>query len=1294
MTGGTADRTASEADGSSPTAPVGIVDAADLRALFEAVPGRCAAVAVDAPRYTVLAATDAFCRGAGVARETLLGRGIFEVFPDAPADADGASRRRIETALRASLDEVLRTRATHRMEVQRYDLPMHGVPERPRFWRPCNTPVLAADGTVRFVIHQAEDVTEHVLQRAAIDAAERRARRILEQVSDAHVTLDRDFRVLTANAAAERMIGMPREAFLGRSHWEVFPGSRGTEPERHYRRARAERVEAHFTHHYVDATHDLHVEIDAYPTDDDGLAIFWRDVSARVRAEETAHDAAARDAFRVALADALRPLVDAADIQRVAACTLGAHLGASRVHYGDVAPDDAHVDVAHDYTDGVASLTGRFVMTDFGPTLVDALRAGRTLVVPDVARSAELTDAERAAYAAVGVGAQVGVPLLVAGRLAALLAVHQAAPRAWTPAEVALIEEVAERTWYAVERARAESVLRASEARFRLMADAVPQIVWITDAEGRTEFFNRQWADYTGAAYVPATAAAVAQEFVHPDDRALTMEVFAEARRVGGMFAVEHRIRSASGDYRWFLVRAEPYREPETGEIVRWFGASVDIHDRKLAEAALRESETRYRSLFESIDDGFCVLEMLFDDAQRPVDYRFLEANPAFSKQTGLVDAVGRTARELVPNLEAHWFETYGRVATTGEATRFQLGSDAMGRWFDVYAFRVGRPEARRIALLFADVSAAREAEAERARLWAGLAAERERLQSLIRSMPAPVALHTGPEHRFALVSDSFRQVSGGRDLTGMTPQEAYPELVGHGVLERFEEVLATGEPWISRETYVRFDRRGRGLEETWFDLRYEPVRDAEGRVVGVLNLAFDVTEQVRARREVERLLAESERARTEAEKARAATERARERTARLQALTAALARARSVDDVANAVVADMVVALDARTGALAVRAPDDEAALVLLRTEGFPDPLPAGVRRQSLDSRSPLPECFLTGRPIWIERRDGPEGLDDRYPLIAPVWDRLGVGSAAFVPLIAAGDVVGVISFSFVGARTFSPADREFLLSLGQQAALAVERARLFESEREARREAEGANRAKAEFLATMSHELRTPLNAIGGYAELLELGIHGPVTDAQRVALERIQRSQRHLLGLIAGVLDYSRLEAGAVTYHLADVPVAEAVSEAEVLVAPQLRAKGLGYAWSGAPPGLCVRADREKLQQILLNLLSNAVKFTHARDGTAGRIEVACAAEGTGPGARVRIHVRDTGAGISADKLTHVFEPFVQVDQRLTRPSEGVGLGLAISRDLAHGMGGDLTVESAPGVGSTFTLVLPAA
>ena len=236
------------------------------------------------------------------------------------------------------------------------------------------------------------------------------------------------------------------------------------------------------------------------------------------------------------------------------------------------------------------------------------------------------------------------------------------------------------------------------------------------------------------------------------------------------------------------------------------------------------------------------------------------------------------------------------------------------------------------------------------------------------------------------------------------------------------------------------------------------------------------------------------------------------------------------------------------------------------------------------------------------------------------------------------------------------------------------------------ARAEAEAANRAKSEFLAVMSHELRTPLNAIGGYAELMEMGIRGPVLPQQQEDLRRIQTSQRHLLGLINEVLNYAKLETGTVHFDLADVRVRGALTAAESLVAPQARAKGLELTVAECPRALGVRADAEKLRQVLVNLLSNAVKFTD----TGGRIAMSAAAVGD----RVRIDVRDTGVGIAPDKLHAIFDPFVQVRSDLTRPHEGTGLGLAISRDLSRRMGGDLTVKSVVGEGSTFILTLPIA
>ena len=236
------------------------------------------------------------------------------------------------------------------------------------------------------------------------------------------------------------------------------------------------------------------------------------------------------------------------------------------------------------------------------------------------------------------------------------------------------------------------------------------------------------------------------------------------------------------------------------------------------------------------------------------------------------------------------------------------------------------------------------------------------------------------------------------------------------------------------------------------------------------------------------------------------------------------------------------------------------------------------------------------------------------------------------------------------------------------------------------ARAEAESANRAKMDFLAMMSHELRTPLNAIGGYAALLDLGVRGPITAEQRQDLQRIQKSQRHLLGLINGVLNFARIETGQVSYQIADVTMNDLLETAESLVSPQARDRTIRLDVKRCDPEIVVRADAEKVQQVMLNLLTNAVKFTEP----GGYIRVRC----TSVGGMATIAVEDTGRGIPTEKLEAIFEPFIQVETQLTRTHDGVGLGLSISRDLARGMGGDLTVRSTVGEGSTFLLTLPIA
>lgn len=415
-------------------------------------------------------------------------------------------------------------------------------------------------------------------------------------------------------------------------------------------------------------------------------------------------------------------------------------------------------------------------------------------------------------------------------------------------------------------------------------------------------------------------------------------------------------------------------------------------------------------------------------------------------------------------------------------------------------------------------------------------------------------------------------------------------------------------------------------------------------------------------------------------QRARALAQCAAARTARLLEITTALSRAVPRAEAVFQIIEQAIAEMGAEAGGI-VELSADGKDFTLTGTVGLASNVVRTYSRFPADVPLPIGDVARTGEPVFL---GSPEEWNARYPTPPrrqgePATD----GAWAAVPMHVDGRLIGGLTLSFASRRTFTEAERDFILAVAGQCGQALVRARLYEAERMARSAAEAANRAKDQFLATMSHELRTPFTAILGFTELLRAEIPGPLNDQQKGQLDRIKAASTHLLHLIDEVLTFARTEAGKENAAMQEVDLAGLVAETVAIVQPEAESHGLRLRVDETAGPMCVITDPGKVRQILVNLVGNAIKFT--RQGEV-RVSVVESPDG------VRVRVRDSGIGIAPKDLARIFEPFEQVDAGTTRRNGGTGLGLTVSRRLARLLGGEIEVESRLGVGSTFALRLP--
>ena len=842
-----------------------------------------------------------------------------------------------------------------------------------------------------------------------------------------------------------------------------------------------------------------------------GVFVEGHDVTDRVLSER-------RHAFQVALDEQLRNIADPTALIDAACEALGQHLGAGQVAYAEVEPGGDTVWIDREWNDGMRpSNVGRHRLNDFGLPFIADLKAGRTIVIPDVSLDPRTSSPEAiATFDRVSIGGFINVPLVEEGGLVAVLAVHSASARIWAPEDVTLVVEVAARIWLAAQRAR--------------------------------------------------------------------------------------------------------------------------------AEMSLRDAEERYLALFNAIDQGFCTIEVAFDEGDRAIDYRFLEVSPSFERQTGITNGAGRWMREIASDQDEHWFDTYGDVAISGEPARFEAYSTPLGRWWDVYAFRIRGP--LRIAVLFRDITdqkraqaALRKSEARLRLSHADIERQAAELRELNETLEFRVTEAIAERKLLADVvdgTDAFVQVADLKyrwlainkaacnefeHIFGVRPKvgDSMLDLLAH----RPDHLAAVKAVWARALAGEEFSEVGEfgdpSRKRRFYEMKFNALRDEQGQQRGAYQFVYDVTDRI----EEQQRVAEAQAARSQAD---------------------ALYRAY----FANATDALFVIGVLA-DGAFTVE-----------------DVNPA------YQANSALPLALGGGTRVYDA-------------LSADFTERV---SAPFRRVVASGETARYRELFVLDGETTHW--ETVLVPVRDPKGRVV---RLFGSSRDLTRQLAAEEQlqqtqkmeAMGQLTGGVAHDFNNLLTPILGSLDMLVRREVGNERERRLIggALQSAERAKTLVQRLLAFArrqpLQSSAVDVAALVQHMTGLIESTLGPTIQVRVA----------STDALPPA---QADPHQLEMALLNLAVNARDAMP--DGGELNIETSSREVRAGlevkllPGRYVLLCVTDNGTGMDARTLARAVEPFFSTKGI----GRGTGLGLSMVHGLAAQLGGALVIDSALGRGTTIELWLP--